>query len=101
MVKLKDIKLSIKKCSTENLPPFIITVSTQDDLENGGKITTYAMVTSPDYKGVLDLTRKQAKRLIDIAGLICTLKNKHGSVYDTPEEDFRHRYRNYQIQPYL
>lgn len=97
MLTEKDINRSIATQTVSSLPPFIICISHQRDLITGEKMKTYAIVAGTDNKNVRELTKAQAKNLINIAGLTCTLENRHGKIYDSPDESFRTKFRHRKV----
>ena len=97
MLTEKDINRSIATQTVCGLPPFIICISHQRDLITGEKIKTYAIVAGTDNKNVKEVTRAQAKNLIDIAGLTCVLENRHGKIYDSPNQTFRTKFKHRKV----
>lgn len=97
-MKLKNIETAIKKNDTSSLPTFAVVFSYEINRINKEKRITYAAVFAPANKAVVELTRKQAKELIRIGGLVQTCKNEDGEVYDSPEKDFRRKFKGYAVQ---
>lgn len=48
------------------------------------------------------ITREKARKIINNCGLVRTLHNEDGDVYDTPDKDFQRKYQGIiSIQPHI
>jgi len=80
------------------LPLFCIVRDVQRNIIDGGERVVYSVVTEPNYRNSLEVTRKEARALIDLYGLVPCLQEKYGTIYDTENQSYRNRYRGHAVE---
>lgn len=93
----KQIDATLKSSNRTLLPLFCILVDNQQSSLNEESLTAYYIITQPNYRGCTEISKHDAKALIKLYGLKPQLKNNDGIIYDTPEREYRQKYRHHEV----
>jgi len=79
----KKIKSALLHGSVTGLPLMCILHEVRRNTITGDFMNGWVAVTDPQESGCVEITREQARGLIDMLGLLPVHSNSNGTVYDT------------------
>lgn len=93
MISQTLINKAISRHDAGLLPTFCILREKVEDLITHTCRSCYKVVSAPNAKDCLEVSKKTARELIELHNLVEQLRTEDGSVYDSPDMAFRRKYK--------
>lgn len=99
-MKLKQeiINKVIKKKDKSILTTFCIIKERQCNMITKTVHTVYSLVTEPKDTDSIDISKEEARSIIELYGLVPALKTNEGVIYDTPDQQYRQKYQGRKVR---